>query len=280
MCRLFGFRSVIDSGVHRSLVEADNALGKQSESHPDGWGVAYYIDGAPHIAKAPSTALADRVFRRVSGVVSSRTVVAHIRKATVGDNTVLNTHPFQYGLWVFAHNGDVPEFERCRQQMVDAVAPRFRRFILGDTDSEVLFFLFLTQLSTYGPLDRRHGIETVMKALSETVIKARAIADTDDAPKPALLNFLVTNGQTLAAVQGGKELFWSTYKTRCSDRGVCPHLAPQCEAESKDGFVNHLLVASEPVQGENVWLEMEPGEMVGVDWRMRVARGRVGALAQ
>ena len=28
---------------------ADNALGTQSEQHPDGWGVAHYIDGAPHL---------------------------------------------------------------------------------------------------------------------------------------------------------------------------------------------------------------------------------------
>ena len=45
MCRLFGFRSVIPSQMHRSLIAADNALGRQSERHPDGWGVAYYVDG-------------------------------------------------------------------------------------------------------------------------------------------------------------------------------------------------------------------------------------------
>jgi hypothetical protein len=38
MCRIFGFRSVIQSQVHRSLVSADNALMIQGERHPDGWG--------------------------------------------------------------------------------------------------------------------------------------------------------------------------------------------------------------------------------------------------
>ena len=70
MCRLFGFRSVIPSQVHRSLLDADNALGIQSNEHPDGWGVAYYVEGAPHVARSPVTALGDQLFHRVSGVVS------------------------------------------------------------------------------------------------------------------------------------------------------------------------------------------------------------------
>ena len=41
MCRLFGFRSVIPSQVHQSLVGAENALMLQSDRHPDGWGVAW-----------------------------------------------------------------------------------------------------------------------------------------------------------------------------------------------------------------------------------------------
>src|SRR4051794_31811738 len=57
MCRLFGFRSVIPSQVHRSLLAAENALGVQSNQHPDGWGVAFYVDGSPHVTRSPTTAL-------------------------------------------------------------------------------------------------------------------------------------------------------------------------------------------------------------------------------
>ena len=76
----------------------------------------------------------------------------------------------------------------------------------------------------------------------------------------------------MAATQGGKELWWSTHKTRCGDRDSCPSLSPQCEAPSETGFVNHLLFSSEPIEGENVWREMAPGEVVGVDFRMRLGR--------
>jgi glutamine amidotransferase len=275
MCRLFGFRSVIQSQVHRSLLRADNALGALSVQHPDGWGVAHYVDGAPHLIRSSSTALGDHLFHRVSGVVASETVVAHIRKATVGAKNVLNCHPFQHGRWVFAHNGDIPEFERCRRALMERVHPHLRRYVLGDTDSEVIFLAFLSQLSRFGPLGRRHAIEDVLEALADTVRVVREVADGPDAPSPALLNLLVTDGTAMAACRHGKGLYFSTFKTRCGDRDSCSYFAPECEAVSQTGFVNHLLVASEPLLDESVWIEMGDGECVGVDWRMQIVRRRL-----
>ncbi len=273
MCRLFGFRSVIQSQVHRSLVAADNALGQQSSKHPDGWGVAYYVDGAPHVMRSTGTAVNDTIFQRVSGVVMSETVLAHVRRATVGPISVLNCHPFQYGRWVFAHNGDVRGFDRHREQLTREIAPRLRRFILGETDSETLFFLFLTHLSRSGPLSKRFEIQEVFQALRDTVQQTREICDGPTEEEKALLTVMVTDGDTMAAAQGGKELYWSSYKTRCSDRDNCPSLAPECEQPTQSGFVNHLIISSEPLLGENIWIPMRPGEVVGVDWRMRLTQG-------
>ena len=155
MCRLFGFRSVLQSQVHDSLARADNALAAQSVRHPDGWGVAYYVSGSPHIIKSAGRAEGDRLFSRVSGIVTSQTVMAHIRKATQGERSTLNSHPFQYGRWVMAHNGDVPGFGEGREELVQRIAPVFRRFLLGDTDSEVIFHLFLSRLAGRVDLHRR-----------------------------------------------------------------------------------------------------------------------------
>ena len=127
---------------------------------------------------------------------------------------------------------------------------------MGDTDSEVVFHLFLSELSRHGPLGRVLGLEAVMDALEKTVIAVREICDGPQASKPALLTLMVTDGTTMAAHQGGKELYWSTYKNRCSERESCSYFAPECEAESQSGFVNHLIFSSEPLSGENVWLPM------------------------
>ena len=154
---------------------------------------------------------------------------------------------------------------RTYADLLQLINPHLRRFILGDTDSEVIFYLFLSELSRHGPLGRRHGIETVMDAMEETVRQIREIADVPGLEKNALLTLLATNGTTMVATQGGKDLYWSTYKNRCADRDSCSYFAAECEAPSETGFINHLIFSSEPLSGENVWVPMVPGETIGVD---------------
>lgn len=276
MCRLFGFRSVIPSRVHASLLAAENALGAQSNAHPDGWGVAYYVDGAPHLTKSPTHALGDQLFHRLSGLVSSETVLAHVRKATQGSNTVLNCHPFQFGRWVFAHNGDIPGFsEGLMPRLREAISPRLRPFVLGDTDSETIFFIFLSALERSGAVTRRE-LPDVIAAVQSTLETVRGLCVGHVAEQAVLLTFIVTDGDALVATHGGKELSFSTYKRRCPDRDHCPSLSAACEAPSPTGQVNHLIVSSERLQGSNVWEALTPGDILGVDARMRVVRTRLG----
>ncbi|MBK6921798.1 MAG: class II glutamine amidotransferase [Deltaproteobacteria bacterium] len=278
MCRIFGFRSVLQSQVHRSLVSADNALMQQSGRHPDGWGVAYYNAGAPHVIKSVATAMDDALFRRVSGIVSSETVLAHLRKATQGNLSIINTHPFQYGPWVFVHNGNVARFADIKPQLADRIAPVLRRFILGDTDSEVLFYLLLSHMARRCDLARPGYpvgdlVESIRATVQDVVELAGPPCETDDGPPDSTyLTFVVTNGATMVAHHGGKSLYFTTYKRRCPERDECPRFGPSCEQPTPDGHVNHLVVSSEPLQGENVWTAMRPGDIVGVDWRMQLTQ--------
>lgn len=276
MCRLFGFRSVIQSQVHSSLVHAENALQGQSELHPDGWGVAYYQAGAPHVIKSKESALDDHLFKRVSGIVSSQTVIAHIRRATQGNHTILNAHPFQFGQWIFAHNGNIKDFDKHRDTLISMIDPGLQRFILGDTDSEVLFYLLLTNLSTKTDLAAINPEYSLIKEACVTTLKDIQVLVGDfyhSEGKGSLetyLTFILTNGHSMLAHQGGQRLHWSTWKNKCSERDTCPSFAPACENKTEDGFVNHLIFTSEPLQGENIWNEMELGQMIGVDGRMRL----------
>lgn len=277
MCRLFGFRSVIPSQVHASLLAAENALGAQSNAHPDGWGVAYYVDGSPHVTKSPTHALGDQLFHRLSGLVSSETVLAHVRKATQGNKGLLNCHPFQFGRWVFAHNGDIPGFaEGLMPRLREEIAPRLRRFVLGDTDSETIFFIFLSLLERRAPLSQRPELGDVVAAVQATLETVRTLCAQPGGDAALLLTFIVTDGDVMVATQGGKELSFSTYKRRCPDRDTCPNLSRVCEAPSLDGQVNHLIVSSERLQGSNVWEELAPGDILAVDGRMRVVRTSLG----
>lgn len=271
MCRLFGFRSVIPSQVHSSLASAENALGVQSVEHPDGWGVAYYVAGVPHVVKSSAPASGDRLFQRMSGVVSSETVVAHVRKATQGERTLLNSHPFQHGRWIMAHNGDIKDFEAVRDHLRSLILPRLRRFILGDTDSEVLFFLFLTFLGHKEELHARGAaIDHVADALRQVISTVAELCVQKGLPEP-LLTIVITDGTLLVASRFGKELHMSTHKVSCPERDLCPSHAFECENPSRSGYVNHFILSSEPLQGQNVWRDLGQGELVGCDWKMRTA---------
>lgn len=278
MCRIFGFRSVMQSQVHRSLVSADNAFMRQSERHPDGWGVAYYVAHAPHVVKGASAAFGDQLFKHVSGIVTSETVLAHLRKATQGELSTINTHPFQYGHWVFAHNGNIEGFGEVRDELLARIPPVLRRFILGTTDSEVLFYMILGKMAQRFELHRPgFPVAAIAESVREVVAEISALVgplceDNDGPPHRTYLSFVLTNGHAMLAHQGGKQLHVSTHKRRCPDRDTCPHFAPECERAAEHGFISHLVLSSEPLDGDNVWEELRPHEMVGVDARMQLQR--------
>ena len=218
MCRVFGFKSVISSQVHNSLIDAENALASQSTQHPHGWGVAYYIAGAPHIIKNVDSAIEDKLFKRVSGIVSSHTVVAHIRKATLGEHSIVNTHPFQYGPWVFAHNGHVHEFDKYRDALKEMVCPTLKRFILGETDSELIFYIIMTQYFSKFNIHDKPSVKELAGVVKEALRKIVEIVGPmakEDTPclKCNYLSFLITNGDVLLAHHGGKRCSFQPIKT-------------------------------------------------------------------
>ncbi|MFK7823526.1 MAG: class II glutamine amidotransferase [Oligoflexales bacterium] len=278
MCRLFGFRSITLSQVHKSLISANNALVQQSSKHPDGWGVAYYALEVPHIIKSLTAAINCQVFKKVSAMVSSYTVLAHLRKATVGEIDLVNTHPFQLGHWTFAHNGNCKNFKAVRKDIYQKIDLNLRRYILGETDSELIFFLILSFLAKKHDLDSNmikldHLAKAVMDAKKLLVSVAGPLHANDDGdPSEHFLTFIITNGSMMLAHQGGKTLFYSTHKKRCPDRDQCPMFASVCERATLSGKVHHLIFSSEPLQGENVWNPMRFEELIGLDDAMMLRK--------
>lgn len=248
---------------------------RQSERHPDGWGVAYYVAKSPHLIKSSATAFEDKLFERVSGVVSAETILAHLRRATVGAKSVINSQPFQYGKWVFAHNGTIRNFDSAREALLLKVKPELRKFILGDTDSEVFFFLILTQLAERVRLEGENAplklmVEAARMALAEIVAEVGEMEQEEEHAMGNALTFVLTDGQSMLAHNGGRNIQLSTYKKRCVERDSCPKFAHQCENPSREGHVSHFIVSSEPLLNDNVWELLPFKEMCGVDSLMKV----------
>jgi glutamine amidotransferase len=280
MCRIFAFTSRVSLRVQRSLVKADNALQLQSRRHPHGWGIAYYLAGAaePTQVKSVASAFDDDRFARVSEFLTSHAVIALVRKATVGDLRLENTHPFHWNGWTFCHNGTLFGFDEVREELRSRLPPRLRSEILGTTDSETLFYLVLAALESVGvDLDSPPDAipQAAWDAIGELAGWVRDVTGSTGADeRESMMNWVLTNGTIWLASRFNGGLSFSTQKTRCADFDVCPIRDKVCFGPRREGIRHtHVLIASDPTSPDDVWEEMPNRSMLAVDsdLRLRIA---------
>lgn len=259
MCRLYAFRANEPTRVECSLVHAQNALMEQSRGdaeglvHGHGWGVADFPDGVPVVEKQTWAAYHGEHFKKKAARVYARTVLAHVRRATVGEPAIENTHPFQNGNWIFAHNGTIPNFSKVRDMMLPAIDPFYLNEIRGTTDSEHIFYYLLT-------LWRRHPdlplLDLFGKGLERVVRWCRSV----DGTAKIGLNVVLSNGSQLVGSRLGRAL-WHLERERVFDCAICgrPHVH-----HAVDQSYRAVEIASEPITDEN-WHEMAEGTIYEVD---------------
>jgi len=105
MCELFGLSSNHDVPISFTW---HGFLGR-GRIHHHGWGVAWYLGGGVCLVKEPRPAPESPIARLLINGIRSSTVISHVRLASQGGPSYVNTHPFVRKLidreWVFAHNG-------------------------------------------------------------------------------------------------------------------------------------------------------------------------------
>jgi predicted glutamine amidotransferase len=187
MCRVFGCVAAEPVSIRRELLEAENPLIRQSEDHDSGWGMAVYEraeGGEPRLVRFPAAAYADGEFVSATSL-RGRIFNVHVRRATMGDLSLRNTHPFSLANYTLGHNGTILLYPRLLE-------PGMRR-PEGDTDSEYLFNLLM---SDYDPSEPAASLR-------------RAIAKTVERSAFSGLNLLFSDGERLYAYRLGLfELHW------------------------------------------------------------------------
>ena len=270
MCRLYGFRASAETKVECTLVHAQNALLFQSrsdlrgKSHPDGWGIGFYPGTMPQLEHSAAAAYQDVQFSRTAERVYSRTVVAHIRMATMGSVALENTHPFSYGPWIFAHNGTLTAFATLQDRLVSETGPRLQAFRKGSTDSEQIFFWLLSRLE-------RNGIapETPCSGSDLAMLKSVVAGGIDQlarwcaevgADEPAKLNVILTDGVSLVATIWNHTLYWVD-RRGIHDCEICG--IPHVRHAQETGY-RAVVMASEPISQED-WREIPDRSLLSVD---------------
>jgi glutamine amidotransferase len=187
MCRILGAVSAEPISIEHELLYAENPLIVQSEDHDSGWGMAVYRRAdseQPELVRFPEAAHADGEFHRATSM-RGRIFNAHLRRATLGGLTLVNTHPFVMGEYSFSHNGTVIRYPKLIE---DGCTPP-----QGETDSEHMFSWLMCHFDSDHP--RRS-----LRKLAEKCIRSSAFSG---------LNFLFSDGEKLYAYKLGIfELHW------------------------------------------------------------------------
>ncbi len=128
---------IVDQSLH-------SRLGAET-TNGDGFGLGWYgLGDGPGIYKSVSPAWSDPNLRELAAHVTSPLFLAHVRAAIGSPVQETNCHPFRKDNWLFVHNGYVADMHLLRRDLMLAVDPEHFADIQGSTDTEVVFYLALT----------------------------------------------------------------------------------------------------------------------------------------
>ncbi len=233
MCRLLGIVAHEPQGFGRCLREAPRSLAVLGGEHSDGWGIAVHEARVGWtLTKRAASASRDPEFHATAADANGALLIAHVRKRTVGEVSFENTHPFQRGDWVFAHNGTIEQVSELRAAIAST-----RETTTGDTDSELLFAFLMARLAS-------HPAAPGSRLMTDMVL-ARAVEDLASMSSLGTATFVLSDGVTLYAYRHGRPLY--LLERRSQDR------------------LEAILVASEAITAE-AWTPIAERTLLAI-WR-------------
>ena len=284
MNRLFGYvgenpikisYSVVASGI---ISDDAKTLDKKMKVESDGWGIGFFEGKAPFILKKAVSVSEDERFKNIVEAVSSKLVIAHIRKASVGEKKESNTHPFRFGTWLFAHMGTVADFRKIKPRLKKNLPVSHRKKIKGTPDSEYCFYLFLHYLRRAGSLMKGNiPVSKAESAIKQTVRTIREFNRNLKSTEDSTLNFLITNGQYLLASRVGLPLYYII-----RDEPV-PKTVEQPEDDFNEKTKLHplqgggksIIVAGEKITDEQGWTELEDLSLISITGKFDINKGKI-----
>lgn len=215
MARLFGLIGNRPDLASRVLASEAEALRVRSTGKSLGWGLGFYQGGEVLMRRRPLDDHPIIDVAKVAGDVRTDLLVGHVRTPTVGSLRTENTHPFRYRQWLFAQTGTLPAFDAIRERLVGSVPEFLRSSIRGESDAELLFYVFLSFLHDAGRLNDATLTERahVRDALRSSLAVVDGMASEVGGPACAV-NVVVSDGETIFALHRGAQMGYRTFAGR------------------------------------------------------------------
>jgi glutamine amidotransferase len=226
--------------------------------------MAIYRNQTLSIERQARAAIEDEAFRHAAARAYSDTVLAHVRRATVGRVALENTHPFSHGLWAFVHNGTLPNFADLRPKFLATMTPEHRAAIRGETDSEHILHLILSLVEA---MPAQSLLETLRASLGQIVAWCQEI----DPASRIGLNVLLTDGTQLVGSRWGRTLHY-VERLGIHNCEICGF--PHIRHDSRHSY-RAVVIASEPISHER-WQEVPEHTVFAVSPKMSLQIGPLG----
>ncbi len=193
MCEIFGVIGREDFCANEYL----KTFYSHSDKHPHGWGLACINKDEVMLEKESKQAGKSNYLKeRLSQPVKAKTVLGHIRYATIGNIDYRNCHPYSgkdnYSRrWTFIHNGTIFDYPALNSYINKQV---------GDTDSERILLYILDKINEEQQARQRKLSFDERFDIIDSIVREMA--------KGNKLNFLLSDGRYLYVHSNCKETLY------------------------------------------------------------------------
>ncbi|KTD10631.1 glutamine amidotransferase [Legionella gratiana] len=281
MCRILTYlgKPIV---VEELLYKPDNSFIKQSYnpkymSHllnlagfgMAAWDYTSHNPKFPYLYKTPQLPFYDSNLHNLASKITPYCFLAHLRGVTYHESQIISTqnvHPFIFpgSNVVLAHNGSLSNFDMMRYDLLEYIAPEYKKYIYGTTDSEWIFSIFLSQLPSPTGV---YQTEDIIKAILETLKILQRVRQKRKIKFNSPVNLFITDGEFIASTRFVLDYGWpepdefpsthseyhSLWYTYGESYGVYDN-----EYKMKKGITKKsIIIASEPLtEDTTTWLEV------------------------
>ncbi|KAK4103888.1 N-terminal nucleophile aminohydrolase [Parathielavia hyrcaniae] len=299
MCRFLVYKGSDEILLSKLVLDPAHSILKQSfdsrlrldtrrgQNNADGFGIGFYTDpklgAAPCLFTSTTPAWNCVNLQRLASKTASRLVFAHVRATTEGSLSEDNCHPFCHGSLMWMHNGGLGGWKQIKRRLGERLADKWYLGVVGGTDSEWAFALFLDTLERMGhdpssQPEKGFGPTVLRKAMLKTIARINELIDNipesvvhaESVDTRSLLNFAVSDGHTIICTRyissssdEAASLYYSSgtlWETRAPMPGSRDY-----QMERSDKGADVVLVASEPLTFEREnWINVPTNSILTI----------------
>jgi glutamine amidotransferase len=252
------------------VTEPDNSIIRQSyrakeREEPlngDGFGVGWYATGdvVPAVFRSLTPAWNNRNLIDLARAVESGCILAHVRAATRGLGVMeQNCHPFVSGRYAFMHNGEVGGFRAIRRALLESLSDAAFEGLVGTTDSEHLFAVFLDEVSRREESDRAAALAGALEASIRRVL---GLVERFAQGSPSWLNLAVTDGECAVACRMTTSASAQPHSLYIKRGRQSVHVGGEFRIMGPERGARAVLISSERLSDDSGWQPIAPGSLM------------------